>query len=145
MVFRVTDSGIGMTPAQMAKLFEAFAQAEASTTRNYGGTGLGLAISSRFCQMMGGDITVTSEPGRGSTFTVRLPAAVAERQPEAAAASAPDATPTGSGAAGTVLVVDDDPAARNLLVRFLSKEGFRVDEAADGETALKRARRLGRT
>jgi signal transduction histidine kinase len=69
----VADSGIGMTPEQMAKLFQEFSQVQASTARKYGGTGLGLAISKRFCQMMGGDITVESEFGRGSTFTIRLP------------------------------------------------------------------------
>jgi signal transduction histidine kinase len=69
----VTDTGIGMTPEQMGKLFQEFSQASSSTASKYGGTGLGLVISRRFCQMMGGDITVESEPGHGSTFTIRLP------------------------------------------------------------------------
>jgi signal transduction histidine kinase len=69
----VQDTGIGMTPEQMDKLFQEFSRASSATASRYGGTGLGLAISKRFCQMMGGDITVESEPGRGSTFTIRVP------------------------------------------------------------------------
>jgi signal transduction histidine kinase len=70
----VADTGIGMTPKQMGKLFQEFSQASSKTASKYGGTGLGLVISRKFCQMMGGDITVASEPGKGSVFTVRLPA-----------------------------------------------------------------------
>jgi signal transduction histidine kinase len=73
VIIEVADTGIGMTPEQMGKLFQEFSQASSGTAARYGGTGLGLAISKRFCQMMGGDITVESEPGRGSTFTIRLP------------------------------------------------------------------------
>jgi signal transduction histidine kinase len=80
ITFRVSDTGIGMTPAQMARLFQAFSQAEASTARQFGGTGLGLAITKQFCQLMGGDITVESEGGKGSTFTIRLPAEVSDPQ-----------------------------------------------------------------
>ncbi len=76
--FAVTDTGIGMTEEQVGRLFEAFSQAEASTRSQYGGTGLGLAISREFCRMMGGNVTVSSIPGQGSTFTVRLPASVGE-------------------------------------------------------------------
>ena len=69
----VTGTGIGMTQEQMGKLFQEFSQASSKTASKYGGTGLGLVISRKFCQMMGGDITVASEPGKGSVFTVRLP------------------------------------------------------------------------
>ena len=134
--FHITDSGIGMTPEQMGKLFEAFAQAETSTTRKYGGTGLGLAISRKFARMMGGDITVTSEPEHGSTFTIRLPAISPD---PAAAADRP--TAPGAGRAGTVLVIDDNAQARELIRRVLVDEGFRVIEAADGAEGLDLARR----
>ncbi len=72
----VSDTGIGMTPDQTEKLFEEFTQADGSMTRKYGGTGLGLAISRRLCRMMGGEVSLTSEPGEGTTFTARLPLAV---------------------------------------------------------------------
>ena len=137
LVFRVADTGIGMTPEQLGRLFEAFSQADATISGKYGGTGLGLTISRLFCRMMGGDVTVQSAPGAGSTFTVRLPAASPTAQEQTS-------WPPSSAAshAGTVLVVDDDPAVRNLLGRFLSREGFQVETAADGAAGLQRAREL---
>ena len=84
IVFRVTDTGIGLSPEQIVKLFQDFTQADASTTRKFGGTGLGLALTRRFCQIMGGDVTVHSVPGEGSIFTIKLPAVVSEVKPEAA-------------------------------------------------------------
>jgi signal transduction histidine kinase len=89
LVFSVSDTGIGMTPEQTANLFQAFTQVHTSTGQQYGGTGLGLAITRRFCQMMGGDVTVHSAPGRGSTFTIRLPAEVAPADAEDVAAETP--------------------------------------------------------
>ena len=78
IVFDVIDSGIGMTPEQLGRLFQAFSQADVSTSKKYGGTGLGLALSRKFCQLMGGDMTVASEYGKGSTFTATIPAEVQE-------------------------------------------------------------------
>jgi signal transduction histidine kinase len=89
--FRVADTGIGMTQEQADKVFEAFTQADNSTTRKYGGTGLGLTITKKFCQMMGGDVSVSSEPGAGSTFTIRLPAQIAADVPPARPAPEIDA------------------------------------------------------
>jgi len=138
--FAVEDTGIGMTEEQQARLFEAFAQADASTAKRFGGTGLGLAISQQFCKMMGGTLTVTSAAGTGTTFTVRLPRHVADPTP--AAAPIP-ARQTGSeGSAGTLLVIDDDPDARDVLRRIFTKDGFRVEEAATGELGLVQAREL---
>jgi CheY-like chemotaxis protein len=139
VTFRVSDTGIGMTPEQRAKLFQPFSQADASTTRLYGGTGLGLAITKRFCQMMGGDITVESEVGKGSTFTIRLPAEVSEPKAQPAPPAAPKAEPLPAGAP-TVLVIDDDPTVHDLMQRFLGKEGFRMAAALDGEEGLRLAK-----
>ena len=143
----VSDTGIGMTSDQMARLFQEFVQADASTTRKYGGTGLGLAISRRFCQMMGGDITVESEPGRGSTFTLRLPAGDATYAAPAApqdAATAPAATATATAqvSSATILVVDDDRTVREILERYLAREGFSVRTASSGLEGLRLAREI---
>jgi len=135
--FTVRDTGIGMTPDQLGRLFQAFSQAEASTSSKYGGTGLGLAISRMFCEMMGGDITVASTPGEGTSFMVRLPALVREARDVSPAPVSGDR----QGRAGTVLVIDDDPSTRDLLSRILAKEGFRVLEAANGEAGIQLARK----
>jgi len=129
----VSDSGIGMTPEQQAKLFEEFVQADASTARRYGGTGLGLAITRKLARMMGGDVTVASELGKGSVFTVRLPAD----------ADAVETTGAGSGTCDNcILVIDDDATARELIADQLKAEGFTVETAAGGLEGLKRARGL---
>ncbi|MEJ2186989.1 MAG: response regulator [Gemmatimonadota bacterium] len=143
ITFRVRDSGIGMTPEQMGRLFEAFSQAEASTTKRFGGTGLGLVITRHFCRMMGGDVTVDSESGVGSTFTVRLPAEVMEpAEDDAATASAPADAATAPADAPVVLVVDDDEAARDLVGRYLTGAGMHPVFAPDGPTGIRLAREL---
>jgi hypothetical protein len=143
ITLRVSDTGIGMKPEQLANLFQAFTQADASTTRKYGGTGLGLVITRRFCQMMGGDVTVESAPDEGTTFTVRLPATVADRPADVVVAAHESATTTSTGAqhgAGTVLIVDDDIAARELLENFFRKDGFDVVVASSGPEGIRLAR-----
>jgi PAS domain S-box-containing protein len=155
IVFRVTDTGIGMSPEQILKLFQDFTQADASTTRKFGGTGLGLALTRRFCQIMGGDVTVHSVPGEGSIFTIKLPAVVAEIRQEPSVdtveaepviISADAVKRNGSEQSGAVencvLVIDDDPLQRDLMQRFLTKEGFCVRTAAGGEAGMRLAREL---
>jgi len=149
VVFRVRDTGIGMTPEQTAKLFQAFTQADGSTMRKYGGTGLGLALSRKFCVMMGGDINVESTAGKGSTFIVRLPGdienydgeatSIRMRLPDRRRESARDTAnvaPTGK----TVLVIDEDPAVQQLMERLASREGYAMIAAGSGEEGLKLAR-----
>jgi CheY-like chemotaxis protein len=138
--FVVADTGIGMTAEQMERVFEAFSQADASTTRNYGGTGLGLAISRQLCELMGGTITVASEYGHGSTFTIRLPAEVAEPTPLPVSPRSLAEPATVDGR--TVLVIDDDPSVRDLMQRYLGAQGFRVQSAAGGEEGLRLANEL---
>ncbi|MEG4505421.1 urea ABC transporter substrate-binding protein [Microcoleus sp. F6_B4] len=166
IVFQVTDTGIGMTEDQLSRLFGAFAQADDSTTRRYGGTGLGLTISRKFCQMMGGDITVESEFDCGSSFTIRLPIEVkslkegqddreiAEIEPKSSEELETSAAATAAKQkearshlldlpdAATVLVIDDDPDARDLMTRCLSKQGFQVRSSASGQGGLLLAKEL---
>jgi PAS domain S-box-containing protein len=139
--FRVTDTGIGLSSEQIVKLFQDFTQADASTTRKFGGTGLGLALTRRFCQMMGGDVTVHSVAGEGSTFTIKLPAVVGEAKHEQPTTVAAVVVPLDSDA-DSVLVIDDDPVQRQLMERFLGKEGFNVRSAEGGEEGLRMAREL---
>jgi PAS domain S-box-containing protein len=145
IVFEVSDTGIGMTPDQQAKVFEAFTQADDSTTRTYGGTGLGLAITKSFCRLMGGDVTLTSEAGKGTTFTVRLPAmtrAAPDNAISAAAQRSENLQVTVPEDAPIVLVVDDDPNSRELIGRHLQRGGYAVRMAANGDEAMQLARKL---
>jgi GAF domain-containing protein/DNA-binding response OmpR family regulator/anti-sigma regulatory factor (Ser/Thr protein kinase) len=143
----VTDTGIGMTEEQMGRLFQEFSQADASTTRKYGGTGLGLAISQHFCRMMGGDITVESQPGKGSTFTIRLPRIVQSEevlasQGRAGARPEPAHPIAGEAEEPLILVVDDDATVRELVVRHLERAGFAAVAARGGQEGLRLVREL---
>jgi signal transduction histidine kinase/DNA-binding response OmpR family regulator len=146
LTFAISDTGIGIAEDKIEHVFEEFAQADDSTTRDYGGTGLGLAISRRFCQLLGGDLSVHSELGEGSTFTIRIPAILpgtTPQQPQAEVSAAiSDAEPgtlREAGAGSTILVIDDDPEACEIIERFLNKDGFTVVTAASGEQGLRLA------
>jgi signal transduction histidine kinase/CheY-like chemotaxis protein len=147
VLLRVADTGIGMSHEQLGRLFREFTQGDSSTTRKYGGTGLGLALSRRFCLMMGGDITVSSAPGQGATFTILVPSEVqappAEPEPAAPAPEPPaDDVAIAAPTRGTVLVIDDDRATQELLRRTLAREGMGVAVASSGEEGLALARTL---
>jgi signal transduction histidine kinase/DNA-binding response OmpR family regulator len=141
--FNIIDTGIGMTDEQMQRLFQAFVQADAGTTKKFGGTGLGLVITRHFSLMMGGDTTVRSVFGKGSTFTIRLPAKVEGETPMAM----PGVTKGGvkevmALTAGRVLVIDDDPTVHDLLKRLLQRQGFEVVGVQRGREGLKMAREI---
>ncbi len=146
--FRVSDTGIGMTPEQTAKLFESFVQGDAGTVKKYGGTGLGLAITRKLCHLMGGEVEVASTHGQGATFTVRLPGEIENFDGEATSVR----LTTQSGVKlpavrrgdlerdrPLVLVIDADAAAGDLMKRLGAREGFEVALAPTGSEGLRLA------
>ena len=133
VVLTVSDTGIGMTEEQLSRLFQRFVQADISTTRKYGGTGLGLSLTKALSTMLGGSIAVESAEGRGTTFTVRLPATY-----QAVTVAEPDDATVGDG--DLVLVIDDDADQRALMTKFLHREGFKVRAVGDGVAGLALAR-----
>ena len=137
LVVAVRDTGIGMTVEQVGRLFQRFAQADETTTRKFGGTGLGLAITRAFARLLGGDIVVESVHGEGTVFTMTLPVTMPETASEEALA--PIQGPL-TGEHSGVLVIDDDAAQRDLMVRFLERQGFTAITAADGASGLAMAR-----
>ncbi|TXD36676.1 response regulator [Lujinxingia vulgaris] len=154
--FEVIDSGIGIAPDKLEALFEAFRQADDSTTREYGGTGLGLTISRHFAELMGGTIGVESEMGKGSTFRVTIPIRLDEVGADDGEAGGEDGALVGleedsnveeelvalPDDAPQVLVIDDDTTVHQLMTRYLVKQGFRVHTTTGGEDALAMARRV---
>jgi signal transduction histidine kinase/CheY-like chemotaxis protein len=139
----VIDTGIGLSSEQISRLFQEFVQADPSTTRRYGGTGLGLAISRRFCQMMGGEITVASELGKGSNFTIRLPARIETVQaPTLLRRVRPEQPPKKPTKGSLILIIDDDQTVCEVMARYLVREGFVVRTATGGREGLQLAREL---
>jgi signal transduction histidine kinase/CheY-like chemotaxis protein len=152
--FRVSDTGIGIAEDKLGILFDEFTQADDSTTRNYGGTGLGLAITKRFCEMMGGTISVESKIGKGSTFTICLPISISSpeeeedisdvrtEEAESSPAESSQEPSTVKAVSNTILVIDDDPNMQDMMTKFLRKEGYQVVTASSGDEGLRLAREL---
>lgn len=136
--FSVGDTGIGMTPEQLGKLFQAFQQADSSTSRKYGGTGLGLVITRKFCELMGGTVNVTSELGKGSTFTIELPAEVRKVEPKPAVAVSTVQEQTGR----IVLVLSPDKKVHKLVAETLKGTGCEIRIAPSGSEGVRLAREL---
>jgi len=149
LTIEVSDTGIGIAEDKIEHVFEEFAQADDSTTRDYGGTGLGLAISRRFSKLLGGDLTLHSKLGEGTKFTVRIPAILPGTKPQMSnievseepsdidMASIRDVAP-----GSTILVIDDDEEACEIIERFLVKDGFNVVTANSGKQGLQLAHEL---
>ena len=134
----VEDTGIGISPEQQLRIFSEFIQAEENTNRLFGGTGLGLALSRRFCQVLGGDIRLHSEPGKGSVFTIVLPLKASDAEPEAPAPGVLAEEPS-SPSPGPILIMDDDPFLLEALSRLLMQDGHQVVTALDGADGLRLA------
>ncbi|MDH3986155.1 MAG: response regulator, partial [Gammaproteobacteria bacterium] len=145
LIFAVSDTGIGIPADKIDHVFEEFSQADESTTRDYGGTGLGLAISRRFCRLLGGDIRVKSQPGKGSTFTIHLPAILPGNTAlDARSKSTAEKTRTDHcrRSKATVLVINADPDTRQIIERSLCRDDIAVVTAANGEEGLRLAREI---
>ena len=149
LTFAVSDTGIGIAGDKIEHVFEEFAQADDSTTRYYGGTGLGLAISKRFCELLGGDLSVHSELGKGSAFTIRIPAILPGTKPQISSVDSSRETSDIDLASirelepgSTILVIDDDPEACEIIERYLVKDNFNVVIATSGEKGLRLAHEI---
>ncbi|MGM0554932.1 MAG: ATP-binding protein [Myxococcota bacterium] len=145
LIFEISDTGIGIDQEKIAELFEAFTQADGSTTRKYGGTGLGLAISKNFCEVLGGDIEVESALGEGTTFRVKIPSGQVDTNAREKLASQTlqglqFIVPDESGL--DLLVIDDDPSTHELIQRFLSDRDVKVHSALSGGEGVQMVREL---
>jgi PAS domain S-box-containing protein len=147
VLFEVADTGIGMSPDEVARLFKPFTQLDASTTRRFGGTGLGLAISSRLAELLGGGIDVESRAGEGSTFTLAIApgpleaAAMLDRRPGAPPPADAAPLPSTGALRGRVLLAEDAPDVQQLVVLLLRRMGLEVEVAESGRAAYERTLR----